>query len=57
MFSLNDVKFVAECQYDVNDKFKNHEELVEEIVDIIDTFYMLENMKLKEIELMKIIDE
>jgi hypothetical protein len=57
MFSLNDVKFVAECQYDVNDKYKQHEVLVEEIINIIDTFYMLENMKLKETELMKIIDD
>lgn len=56
MFSLSDVEFVAKCQYDVDDKCKNHELFVEEIINIIDTFYMLENMKLKEIELMKIIE-
>ena len=61
MFSLSDVKFVALTQYDIYTDNGNYtyprENLVEMIIDIIDTFYLLENIKSKENELLLMMDE
>ena len=61
MFSLSDVKFVALTQYDIYTDNGNYtyprENLVEMIIDIIDTFYLLENIKSKENELLLMMGE
>lgn len=59
MFSIGDVKFIALIHYDIymmNNTY-SHEKMVELINHIIDTFQLLENIKNKESELMKMIDD
>lgn len=55
MFSMNDVKFVAEIQNDINNY--SHDNLVQIIIDITDTFHLIENMKIKENELSVLIED
>lgn len=60
MFSIGDIKFITQIHYDIymnNGYYYSHQKLVEMIIDIIDTFELLENIKNKESELMMLIDD
>ena len=57
MFSMNDVKFVAEAEYEINNNNYSREYLIEMIVDITDTFHLIENIKKKEKELSVLIED
>ena len=59
MFSIGDIKFITQIHYDIymNNGYYSHQKLVEMIIDIIDTFQLLENIKNKESELMMLIDD
>lgn len=60
MFSMGDVKFIAQIEYDIytNNGYYNYpyEKLVSMINNIIDTFHLLENIKKKELELEMLIN-
>lgn len=61
MFSIGDVKFITQIHYDIYTNngyyYYSHQNLVIMIIDIIDTFELLENIKKKESELMMLIDD
>lgn len=66
MSYINDAKFMAEIQYKIyknNNDYRNndnnypHEKLVELIINIFDTFQLIENIKKKEEELLLLIEE
>jgi len=60
MFSMGDVKFIAQIEYDIytNNGYYHYprEKLVLMINNIIDTFHLLENIKKKELELEMLIN-
>ena len=56
MFSMNDVKFIAEAQCEINNNY-SRKYLIEMIIDITDNFHLIENIKKKEKELSVLIED
>ena len=55
MSTLNDIKYIAEIHYEMGDC--SHEKLVDLIVSMFDTYHLMENMKIKEEELLNLIED
>jgi hypothetical protein len=55
MSTLNDIKYIAQIHYDMG--YCSHEKIVNLIIDMFDTYYLMENMKMKEKEILNIIEE
>jgi len=60
MFSIADVKSISQIQYDIyvrNQISYSHEYMVEIVINVIDNLNLIENIKRKEDELIKLIEE
>lgn len=60
MFSIADVKSISQIQYDIyvrNQISYSHEYMVEIVINVIDNLNLIENIKKKEDELIKLIEE
>ena len=55
MSTLNDIKYIAEIHYEMGGY--SHEMLVELIISMFDTYHLMENMKIKEEELLTLVDD
>lgn len=55
MSTLNDIKYIAEIHYDMG--VYSHENLVNLIISMFDTYHLMENLKKKEEELLNLIDD
>ena len=55
MSTLNDIKYIAEIHYEMGGY--SHEKLVELIISIFDTYYLMDNLKKKEEELLNLIED
>jgi hypothetical protein len=53
MSTLNDIKYIAQIHYEMGDC--SRENLVSLIIDMFDTYHLMENMKNKEEELLNLI--
>ncbi len=55
MSTLNDIKYIAEIHYEMGGY--SHEMLVELIISMFDTYHLMENMKIKEEELLSLVED
>ncbi len=55
MSTLNDIKYIAQIHYEMGDC--SHEKLVNLIIEMFDTYHLMENMKIKEEELLNLIED
>lgn len=55
MSTLNDIKYIAEIHYEMGGY--SHENLVDLIISIFDTYYLMDNLKKKEEELLNLIKD
>jgi hypothetical protein len=55
MSTLNDIKYIAEIHYEMGDC--SREKLVNLIIGMFDTYHLMENMKMKEEELLTLIED
>ena len=55
MSTLNDIKYIAEIHYEMG--VYSHENLVDLIIGLFDTYHLMENLKIKEEELLTLIDD
>jgi hypothetical protein len=55
MSTLNDIKYIAEIHYEMGDC--SHEKLMDLIIGMFDTYHLMENMKIKEEELLNLIED
>jgi hypothetical protein len=55
MSTLNDIKYIAQIHYEMGDC--SHEKLVNLIIGMFDTYHLMENMKMKEEELLNLIED
>ena len=55
MSNLNDIKYIAEIHYEMGGY--SHEMLVELIIGLFDNYYLMENMKINEEELLTLIED
>lgn len=55
MSTLNDIKYIAEIHYEMGDC--SHEKLVDLIISMFDTYHLMENIKIKEEELLNLIKD
>ena len=55
MSTLNDIKYIAEIHYEMGGY--SHEMLVDLIISMFDTYHLMENMKIKEEELLTLVDD
>jgi hypothetical protein len=55
MSTLNDIKYIAQIHYEID--YCSHEKIVNLIISMFDTYYLMENMKMKEEELLIIIED
>ena len=55
MSTLNDIKYIAEIHYEMGGY--SHEMLVELIISMFDTYHLMENMKIKEDELLSLVED
>ena len=55
MSTLNDIKYIAEIHYEMGDC--SHDKLVDLIISMFDTYHLIENIKIKEEELLTLVDD
>jgi|688.fasta_scaffold459748_1 hypothetical protein len=55
MSTLNDIKYIAEIHYEMGGY--SHEMLVDLIISMFDTYHLMENIKIKEEELLNLIED
>lgn len=60
MSSIDDIKFIAEIEYEIykqNHIYLSHDDLVESIIEAIDSSILIKNLMNKEKELLRLIDD
>jgi hypothetical protein len=55
MSTLNDIKYIAQIHYEMGDCSRDN--LVSLIIDMFDTYHLIQNLKIKENELLTLIDD
>ena len=55
MSTLNDIKYIAEIHYEMGDC--SHDNLVDLIIGMFDTYHLIDNIKIKEEELLNLIED
>lgn len=55
MSTLNDIKYIAEIHYEMG--VYSHDKLVNLIISMFDTYYLMDNLKKKEEELLNLIED
>jgi hypothetical protein len=55
MSTLNDIKYIAQIHYEMG--HYSRENLVSLIIDMFDTYHLIQNLKIKENELLTLIDD
>ena len=55
MSTLNDIKYIAEIHYEMGDC--SHDKLVDLIISMFDTYHLIYNIKIKEEELLNLIED